>query len=152
MSPPRPRAKTHFCKHQAQPDWVDGDSIWGESGADPFPFQWWKDGLHTIQRVSQRCDVITADAVDRGFWIIGSTNYWLQPNAIVVPPRDILIRNIEKRGQADHQYDGGLEKDQFHQLERGIAWLRSKWLPLGVPEFESIERATQGLAERFKDR
>ena len=141
---PSASGKTYFCDRQSQPDWIDGDVLWGTAGADPFPFQWWNDGLQTIHRVGQRCDIITADAVDRGFWIIGSTNYWLKPHAIVIPSKQVLMRNLEARGQADHTYDGGLEKHQYQQLAKGMEEIRQRW-GKEVPEFDSIDKAAKAL-------
>jgi hypothetical protein len=33
---PSGAGKTYYCKNQTTPDWIDGDDLWIESGAQPL--------------------------------------------------------------------------------------------------------------------
>lgn len=140
---PSGAGKTYFCKRQTEPHWIDGDILWLETKAQP-EIEWWNGGVPMINRVEQRCDVITAEAIDRGFWILGSVNYWLQPDAIVIPPWDTLTRHIKARQHGD--YDGGLTDAHFDQLKNHIEVITKWHTDYGVPMFESIDEATNALA------
>lgn len=141
---PSGAGKTHFCKQQSDNDWIDGDDLYIETGAQPpIEYEWWNKGPHIINRIEQRCDVITAEAVDQGYWIMGSINYWLKPDAIVIPPIDTLMKQIRQR-QIDG-YDGGLKEEQFEQLIVHIGIIRDWSIKHNVPEFKSIEDAVSQL-------
>lgn len=141
---PSGAGKTYFYENQKEPHWIDGDQLYLDTNAQPsFEYEWWNKGVHTINRVEQRCDVITAEAVDRGFWILGSINYWLKPDAIVIPPIDILMKQIKSREQTN--YDGGLKEEHFEQLIVHIGIIRDWHIKYGVPEYKSIQEAVDAL-------
>lgn len=142
---PSGAGKTYYCKNQSEQDWIDGDDLWVESGAQPSPdTAWWDKGVPVIERVEQRCDVITAQAIDRGFWVMGSVNFWLKPDAIVIPEWDVLIGRIKMR-QESGEYDGGMT-DAHHEQVRTHIRIISKWnTEHGVPKFTSIEDAVRAL-------
>ena len=140
---PSGAGKTYYCKHQSEPDWVDGDDLWITSGAQP-PIAWWDMGVSVIERVEQRCDVITAQAIDQGFWVMGSVNFWFKPDAIVIPEWDTLVGRIKTR-QESGKYDGGMTDAHHEQVKTHIRII-SEWnTKHGVPKFTSIEGAVQAL-------
>jgi len=141
---PSGAGKTHFCKRQEEQHWIDGDDLYRETGAQPpLEYEWWNKGPHVINRVEQRCDVITSEAIDRGFWIMSSINYWLKPYAIVIPSIDTLMDQIKKR--QNEGYDGGLKDEHFEQLIVHIGIIRDWKIKHDVPEFKSIEEAVNFL-------
>ncbi len=143
---PSGAGKTYFCERQQEPHWIDGDQLWYDSEAQPpAEYEWWNKGPHIINRVEQRCDIITAQAVDQGFWVLGSVNYWLKPDAIVIPEVDVLMKQIKQR-QASN-YDGGLTEEHFEQLIVHIGIIRNWKIQYEVPEFKSIHEAVNSLAQ-----
>jgi len=142
---PSGAGKTYFCKRQSEPDWLDGDEVLIASGAQPkVEDKWWDQGVPVIERVEQRCDVITQQCVDRGFWIMNSINFWLKPDAIVIPEWDVLVSNIHKR-QKSGNYVGGLTDSHHEQLKISIRII-SEWnTKHGVPQFKSIKEAIEHL-------
>jgi hypothetical protein len=141
---PSGAGKTYYCNHQTEQHWIDGDILWIDAKAQPDPATaWWDKGVPVINRVEQRCDVITAEACDRGFWVMGSVNYWYQPNAIAIPPWDTLMRQIQHR--SEHDYDGGMTPEHSEQVKRHIAIITEWHEKHGVPKFESIETAVSAL-------
>ena len=97
-----------------------------------------------IERVEQRCDVITAEAVDAGFWIMGSVCNWFKPDAIVIPEWDTLVAQIRHRQQTN--YDGGLTDANLEQLKTHISIIEKWHIDHGVPKFQSIDEAVSTLA------
>lgn len=146
---PSGAGKTYFCTNQEEPHWIDGDLLWCDAKAQPpVEYEWWNKGEHVIDRVQQRCDVVTADAVDRGFWILGSVNYWLKPDAIVIPEIDTLMTQIKNR--EENGYDGGLKSEHYEQLILHIGIIRDWRLKYGVPEFKSMNEAVESLTQQIQ--
>jgi hypothetical protein len=141
---PSGAGKTYFCSKQTEPHWIDGDPVLSDAGAQPLN-DWWNEGVPVMERVEQRCDVITQQCVDRGFWIMTSINSWLKPDAIVIPEWDVLMGQIANRQQ--HNYDGGLTSDQHEQLKKGIDIIRKWNTEHDVPLYTSIEEATTALTQ-----
>lgn len=142
---PSGAGKTYYCKNQSTPDWIDGDELWCLANAQPDPeTKWWDMGLAVINAVEQRCDVITSQAVEKGFRILGSVNYWYKPDAIVVPDWDILVRQIKMR-QESGDYDGGLTESHHEQLRSHISVINEWNTKHGVPKYDSIENAIAAL-------
>lgn len=139
---PSGAGKTYFCKRQTEPNWIDGDVLWTDSGAQPM-IEWWNGGVPLIERVEQRCDVVTAESVDLGYWIMGSICFWFKPSAIVIPEWDVLVSNI--RSRQTNNYDGGLTEDHLDQLKTHIAIIEKWHTEHGVPKFQSIEAAISSL-------
>lgn len=140
---PSGAGKTHFCKNQAEQHWIDGDYIWIESGAHPDT-AWWLDGTDVINRVDQRSDVITMEAKRQGFWIMGASNYWLKPDAIVIPEWETHVSYIKTR--EEQHYDGGAKTDALDQVKEHIETIKKWHTDYGVPLFTSIEDAVSSLA------
>jgi hypothetical protein len=103
---------------------------------------WWK-SLEKIEEVEQKCDVITLQARKLGFWLIGSANNWLRPDAIVIPPWKTHVKYIKMR---ERNYDGGARSDSksLAQVQCHRRWILS-WARKGVPRFDSVEDAVNYL-------
>ncbi len=145
---PSGAGKTYYCNRQTEPNWIDGDELWLNSGAQPpIETEWWTKGVEIINRVEQRCDVITDEAVKMGFWIMGSVNYWYQPDAIVIPEWDTLTAQIEARQVGD--YDGGLTSEHYDQLRKHLEIMEEWHTKHGVPKFISIDSAVQFLTKEL---
>lgn len=141
---PSGAGKTHFYKQQQTPHWIDGDDFWREAGAQPPDgVAWWDMGVEVIEQVEQRCDIITSQAVKRGFWILGSINFWYKPDAIVIPPWETLVSQIKQRQDTD--YDGGLTDSHLDQLITHIGIINRWHIELDVPRFKTIEEAVNAL-------
>ena len=140
---PSGAGKTYYCTKQNEQHWIDGDDLYFDTGAQPIGYEWWNKGPHIINRVEQRCDVITAEAVDRGYWIMGSINYWLKPDAIVLPTLDTLMRQIKQRQNTN--YDGGLKSEQIEQLIVHLGIINDWYVKYNVPKFTSIQEAVSSL-------
>ncbi|MEO7617270.1 MAG: hypothetical protein ABIS59_00335 [Candidatus Saccharibacteria bacterium] len=140
---PSGSGKTYFVKHQEQPHWIDGDDLWMMTNAHPDG-AWWLEDLDTIMAIDARCDVITQEAKKLGLRIVGASNNWLKPDAIVVPDRETHKAWIKTR--EENHYDGGATSDHFDQVETHIAWIL-KWEEQGVPKFPTVQAAAEYLAK-----
>lgn len=141
---PSGAGKTYFCTRQQEPHWIDGDTVLTQAGAQPHN-DWWNQGVPVIERVEQRCDIITQQCVDKGFWIMTSINAWLKPDAIVIPEWEVLTAQIAQRQQ--NNYDGGLTSEQHDQLKKGIEIIQRWNTEHGVPAYTSIEEAVKALTQ-----
>ena len=139
---PSGAGKTHFINNQKKKHWMDGDALWEETKAHPKG-AWWLEPLDTIDEIDQRCDVVTVQAKKLGFWIMGASNNWLKPDAIVLPNWSTHKKYIRFREMND--YDGGAKSDRLSQVLGHRRWIK-QWVKKGVPEFKSIEEATNYLA------
>lgn len=139
---PSGAGKTYFINNQKKKHWLDGDKLWEAAKAHPKG-EWWLESLDIIDEIDQRCDVITVQAKKLGFWIMGASNNWLRPDAIVLPNWSTHKKYIRLREQ--NNYDGGAKSDKLSQVLNHRRWIR-RWVKEGVPEFKSIEEATQYLA------
>ncbi len=81
---PSGSGKSYFVNHQAVKNWIDGDLLWVVTGAD-YSNDTWDESLEQIMEINARSDIITEQAKKQGFWVIGSSNLFLQPDAIVIP-------------------------------------------------------------------
>lgn len=136
---PSGAGKTYFVKNQTEKNWIDGDEIWTETNAQPKN-DWWNKGLKIINEVEQRCDIITKQAIDNGLWIMGASNYWLMPDAIVLPDWETNKKYIIERENSN--YDGGAKSDSFEQLNNHRVYMEKIAKDNKIPVFESIEKAT----------
>lgn len=138
--------KTHFCTRQKEPHWIDGDYLWETAGAHP-PVEeaWWNFPLDELLRVEKRSDVITMEAMSEGYWILGASNYWLQPSAIVIPDWETHVKYIKHR--EENNYDGGLKSHQLEQLKRHITIITKWHTEYNVPKFDSIQEAVEYLTK-----
>ncbi|MGB4768679.1 MAG: hypothetical protein WBP22_05490 [Candidatus Saccharimonas sp.] len=140
---PSGAGKSYYCKNQSSQHWIDGDILWNTSGAHPDT-QWWLGGEEVIHRVDQRSDVVTMEAKRQGFWIMGASNYWLKPDAIVIPEWDIHVAYIKER--EENHYDGGAKSDALEQVKSHIEFIKKWHTDYDVPFFTSIEAAVSALA------
>lgn len=99
-----------------------------------------------IEEVEKRCDIITKQAVEQGFWIMGSVSYGYKPDAIVIPEWDVLVSQIRNR-QNSGDYDGGLTDENLEQLKNHIAIIERWHTEHGVPKFTSIQEAADSLTK-----
>ncbi len=139
---PSGSGKTYFVKHQIKKDWVDGDLIWSAAGAHPEG-EWWTQGLEMIRTVDRRSDAVTKIAKEKGFWILGASNFDLVPDAIVIPPEETLREYIRARETTN--YDGGATSDRFDQVRAHIQWMKDEYEKQGVPIFPSVSEAVNSL-------
>lgn len=140
---PSGAGKTWYVKHQAEQHWIDGDEIWEKSGAHPI-MAWWTGGIDTIQRVDQRSDVITMEARRQGLWIMGASNFWLKPDAVVLPDWDTHVAQIKER--EENHYDGGAKLNALEQVKEHREAIMKWHTDFDVPLFRSIDEAVKTLA------
>lgn len=137
---PSGSGKTYFVKHQTKKDWIDGDDLWVETNAQPpVETKWWAQGLDVINEVEQKCDVITKQAKKMGLWIIGASNYWFMPDAIVLPPLSLNKKYIKEREM--NNYDGGAKSDAFDQLKNHRKYMKKIARQNKIPIFKTIKEA-----------
>ncbi|MBI4919074.1 hypothetical protein HY837_04030 [archaeon] len=137
---PSGAGKTHFIVHQKEKNWMDGDDLWKATKAMPKD-GWWL-SLPIINEVEQRCDIVTHEAKKRGFWILGASNYWMKPDAIVIPHWKTHKKYIKYR--EEHNYDGGATSDRLQQVISHRKQILG-WIKKGVPRFKSVKEATDYL-------
>ena len=137
---PSGAGKTYFIDLQKEKHWMDGDSLWEATNAHPYG-PWWTEP-EKIQEIDQRSDIITMQAKRLGFWIIGASNDFLKPNAIVLPHWSTHKRYIGAREKGN--YDGGATSDRLVQVLRHRRWIR-RWVKEGVPCFGSVQDAADFL-------
>lgn len=139
---PSGSGKTYFIERQKEKHWLDGDSLWEITNAHPKG-EWWLWEGEAIDEIDQRSDVITVQAKKLGFWIIGASNFWLKPDAIVLPHWSTHKKYIMDREK--NNYDGGAKSDRLGQVLGHRKWIR-QWAKKGVPVFNSVAEATNYLA------
>lgn len=143
---PSGSGKTHFVKSQNDPHWIDGDKLWESSKAHPTG-EWWLESNEVITMIDQRSDLMTAQAMHLGYWVIGASNNWLKPDAIIIPHWSTHKKYIRHREA--NNYDGGAKSDAFDQ----VLWHREyimQWMKKGVPKFKSAFEAEEYLLKKYK--
>lgn len=141
---PSGAGKTHYVQNQA-PDarhWIDGDLLWVVTNADPTDDEWESD-FELVQEVNARSDVITYQSKKLGFWIMGSSNRYLKPDAIVLPSWETHISFI--KGREHGAYDGGAKQTNLTDVQAHRKWIE-QWKAEGVPVFGSMDAAAESLA------
>ena len=141
---PSGAGKTHYIKNQKEPHWIDGDEVWMLARAHPDS-KWWLEGQSTIDEIDQRSDIITVEAKKLGFWIMGASNNWLKPDAIVIPHWSMHKKFIKHREETN--YDGGATSDRLAQVLAHRKQI-SKWAKGGVPTFKSVQEAVDYLVNK----
>lgn len=139
---PSGAGKTYFVKNQSGNDWIDGDELWMATNAHPEG-EWWLEPVETINEIDARCDVITQEAKKLGFWIVGASNNWLQPDAIVLPDWETHKQWIRAREEGD--YDGGAKSDALEQVLTHRKWIET-WEEKGTPKFKTVQEAAAFLS------
>lgn len=138
---PSGAGKTYFIKQQKKSHWIDGDDLWMSAKAHPEG-EWWLENISVIDEIDQRSDVITVEAKKLGFWIMGASNYWLKPDAVVIPDWVTHQKFISKRENSD--YDGGATSEDLERVKKSREWM-SRWEKEGVTIFKSVEEAVNYL-------
>lgn len=141
---PSGAGKTYFIKNQKDNHWIDGDDLWMTARAHPEG-EWWLEPISVIDEIDQRSDVITVQAKKLGFWIMGASNYWLKPDAVVIPNWQTHKKFIIQREEGE--YDGGATSEHLEQVKKSRAWM-SRWKKDGVPIIKSVEEAVNYLTTK----
>lgn len=144
---PSGTGKTHYIKRQDEKHWIDGDTLWTATRAHPDN-EWWNESLDIIKEVDARSDVITQEAKRKGLWIMGASNNWLAPDAIVLPPWETNVEYIKRREEGD--YDGGLKTSHLAQLEAHRTEIEEMAKSKNVPIFDSIDSAVAYINDLYK--
>lgn len=153
---PSGSGKTYYINSQKDKHWIDGDELWMATNAHPDN-AWWTagDASPLLREVDFRSDLITYQAKKLGFWIMGASNLWLKPDAIVLPDWEQHKKYIASREQ--NNYDGGATTGKLQQViehrERIKKHAESE-IPefrflngdnLSVPKFNSVAEAAEYL-------
>ena len=138
---PSGAGKSFFVNSQAQKHWIDGDVLWPMANADKTE-DGWMASFVLVMEVNNKSDVITHEAKKLGFWVVGSSNNFLKPDAIVLPKWALHKKYIIRREQLS--YDGGAKKENFTGVKAHRSWIR-KWKKHGVPCFLSVKDAANYL-------
>lgn len=142
---PSGSGKTYFINNQKEKHWIDGDTLWEATGAAPKG-EWWLESIEKINEIDQRSDVITMQAKKLGFWIIGASNYWLIPDASVLPPWETHKKYIASR--ENKNYEGGAKSDRLDQVQKHRKWIEEWAKQNKVPIFDSVAEAAKFLANK----
>ena len=134
---PSASGKTYYIENQTQKDWIDGDYLWSITNADLSSDDWEYD-TEAVKEINRRSDVITYQAKKLGFWIIGSSNDSLKPDAIVLLPVKKHMEYVDKRMESQN-FNGARKEDIDALLEHRKTI--EQWKSQGVPCFESVELA-----------
>ncbi|MEO6508479.1 MAG: hypothetical protein ABIO02_00845, partial [Patescibacteria group bacterium] len=139
--------KTHFVKNQKEKHWIDGDDLWMAAGASPLR-PWWTEGPEVTSDVDRKRDIITQQAKKLGLWILGASNYWLIPDAIVIPDWELHKSYIIER--SINHYDGGVREGDFPQVLAHRDSLMKIAEEKDIPVFSSVKEAADSLADTIK--
>lgn len=154
---PSGSGKTYYINAQKEKHWIDGDELWMATNAHPNN-AWWTagDAAPSLREVDMRSDVITHQAKKLGFWVMGASNLWLTPDAIVLPDWEQHKQYIASREQGN--YDGGATTGKLQQViehrerirqhaETEVADFRRLTTDTSaVPTFRSVAEAAEYLA------
>ncbi len=144
---PSGAGKSYFLERQKEKHWIDGDTLWEKTNAHPKG-EWWTWGGGVIDTIDQRSDVITIQAKSLGLWVIGASNNFLPPDAIVLPNWSTHKRYIATREKEN--YDGGATMERLSGVLWHRNWIR-QWKKKGVPEFKSVQEATDFLLKKYQE-
>jgi len=140
--------KTYYVKHQKEKKWIDGDVLW--EGTNAFPKgDWWNLSGDEIDIIEKRADIITEQAKNLGFWIIGASSVNVIPDAIVIPDFETHLKYIKYR--EDHDYDGGIKSDNIEKIKSKRAYF-SRFKENGVPIFKSVDEAALYLESQMDNK
>ena len=141
---PSGSGKSYFINNQTDKDWMDGDYLWPATNADLSTDDWaYETG--SVHEINRRSDVMTYQAKKLGFWIIGSSNESLKPDAIVIPPIETHLEYIKKR-QSTVNSNGAKTEDIDGVLAHRV--IIETWKSEGVPCFDSVEEAVNYLTTK----
>ena len=142
--------KSHYYRNQKEGErhWIDADRVWRWSRAMPKG-AWWEKGYQIIENVEAKCDIVTEEAKKMGFWLIGSANIWMVPDAIVIPHWKTHVKLIKKR---ELNFDGGARStpEDLARVKRHRKYIM-RWIKKGVPKFNSVPDAVKYLEDKYKE-
>ncbi len=141
---PSGSGKTHFMKRQKEKDWIDGDVIWTATGAHPTT-AWWNESLEVIFEINEKSDIITSQARKLGLWIMGASNAWLVPDAIILPDWKTHQHYIQEREK--NNYDGGATSRDFAKVFAHRGDLKKFARKNHVKIFKTVEEAVEHLTK-----
>ncbi len=110
---PSGSGKTYFVDRQTKKHWIDGDYLWPAANADLSSDEWSYD-VAQVDGINAKSDVITNEAKKLGFWIIGSSNKFIIPDAIVLPPWDTHVEYVRKRQGDNYAHISHFHPTQVH--------------------------------------
>lgn len=146
---PSGAGKTYFVKNQKKKNWIDGDELWMATNAHPNR-AWWLESIASMDEVDQMSDIITMQAKKMGLWIMGASNNWLAPDAVVLPNWKTHKKYIIKR--ETENYDGGAKSSDFKQVLGSRAYFKKIAHKHKAPIFTSIEAAVSYLENKYKEK
>lgn len=146
---PSGSGKTYFVTHQTKKHWIDGDVLWPITGAD-FSDDAWDTDTSAVFEINARSDVITEQAKKLGFWVIGSSNRYLQPDAIVIPEWETHLSYVQSRESNIDTFDGGATLADMDGVKGHIAWIEKTWPSDKVPYFKSVQEAASYLEKKYQ--
>ena len=106
-----------------------------------------KGGLEVVNDVDRKSDIITIEAKKLGLWIVGASNYWLVPDAAVIPDWEIHKRYIDAR--ENKNYDGGATSNDYTQVLSHREWIEKKAKDCSVPIFHTVGEAAEYLKSEY---
>lgn len=140
---PSGAGKSHFVDNQDDRHWIDGDYLWPIANAD-LTSEGWESNRETIEWINRRSDIITCQAKMLGFWIIGSSNSFLKPDAIVIPKWDIHKKYIAERDRTTNEHGATMSNLNGVLRHREII---QRWKEQDVLCFESVKDAAEALSK-----
>jgi hypothetical protein len=154
---PSGSGKTYYIDSQKEKHWIDGDELWMATNAHPDN-AWWTagDAAPSLREIDFRSDLITLQAKKLGFWVMGASNLWLKPDAVVLPDWEKHKEYIASREK--NNYDGGAttgklqqviehrERIKKHTESEMPGFRRLDFDTSRVPQFKSVAEAAEYLA------
>ena len=149
---PSGAGKSHFTESEAGRDWIDGDNLWKATKAHPDEAWWLKDNDY-MKEIDARSDVITQQYRKMGFLIVGASNTWLKPDAVVLPPWETHKKWIMKRDAKNKEKGADFGSAEFvagatSDMHEQVLFHREvigRWTDKGVPKFNSVAEAATFL-------
>ena len=135
--------KSYFIDGQDEKHWIDGDYLWPITNAD-LTNEDWENNIDTVQWINRKSDIITCQAIMLGFWIIGSSNSFLKPDAIVLPKWEVHKSYIEKRDRTTKEHGATMSNLNGVLKHRKII---QRWKDQNVMCFESVKEAADMLSK-----
>lgn len=144
---PSGAGKTYFVDAQKEKHWMDGDELWMATNAHPDG-AWWTagDAAESLREIDAKSDIITLQAKKLGFWVVGASNLWLKPDAIVIPDWEQHQSYIAKRQTGN--YDGGATTDKLQQVIEHRERI-TQHAEQETPAHRSITGVSQGSVPTF---
>jgi len=148
---------------EGKTDLVDADLLYRETNAHPCqpkvepkrPIPWWDMGNDVIHEVEQRCGLVNAAMVKRGFWALTTSftpdDEYLPVAIVILPWEEHKKRIIEKAG--GKYYDGGAKAtdEGFKLVLDHRQWVEKVAKEKNIPVVDSIPAAIELVRSREAD-